>query len=46
MLRPAPHLSKKLTRPLPTKDDGVLRTVKDARTYMMALAKHRETSAQ
>jgi hypothetical protein len=46
MLRPAPYLSKKLTRPLPTKDGGVLRTVKDARTYMMALSKHRKTSAQ
>jgi hypothetical protein len=46
MLRPAPYLSQKLTRPLHTKDGGVLRTVKDARTYMMALSKHRETSAQ
>jgi putative transposase len=46
MLRPDPYLSKKLTRPLPTKDGGVLRTVKDARTYMMALSKHREASAQ
>ena len=40
MLRPAPYLSKKLSRPLPTKDGGVLRTVKDARIYMMALSKH------
>jgi hypothetical protein len=42
MLRLA-YLSKKLTRPLPTKDGGVLRTVKDARTYMLALPDHRET---
>ena len=46
MLRAAPYLSQKLTRPLRTKDRGVLRTVKDAPTYMMALSKHRETSAQ
>jgi hypothetical protein len=31
---------------LPTKDDGVLRTVKDARTYMLALSKDREQRAQ
>ena len=33
-------------RPLPTKDGGTLRTVLDARAYMLALPKHRETSAQ
>jgi signal transduction histidine kinase len=41
MLRP-PYLSKKLTRPLPTKDGGKLRTVADARTYMLGLSKQRE----
>jgi hypothetical protein len=46
MLRPAPYLSKKLTHPLPTKDGGVPCTVKDARTYMMALSKHRERQAR
>lgn len=46
MLRPAPYLSKKLTRPLPTKDGGVLRTVKDARTYMLGLSKDRELRQQ
>jgi hypothetical protein len=45
MLRPA-YLSQKLVRPLPTKDGGTLRTVKDARSYMLALSKHRQTSAQ
>jgi hypothetical protein len=43
VLRPA-YPSKKLTRPLPTKDGGTLRTVKDA--YMLALSKQRETRAQ
>ena len=46
MLRPAPYLSRKLTRPLPTKDGGTLRTVLDARTYMLALSKDRERRAQ
>jgi hypothetical protein len=45
MLRPA-YLSKKLPRPLPTKDDGTLRTVLDARTYMLALPKARELRTQ
>jgi hypothetical protein len=31
---------------LPTKDGGTLRTVLDARTYMLALPKRRETTAQ
>jgi hypothetical protein len=35
-------LSRKLTRPLPTKDGGTLRTVLDARTYMLRLSKGRE----
>jgi hypothetical protein len=33
-------------RPLPTKDGGTLRTVLDARTYMLALSKNRERRAQ
>ena len=40
MLRPA-NLSQKLA-PLPTKDGGVLRTIGDARAYMLALSKERE----
>jgi tripartite-type tricarboxylate transporter receptor subunit TctC len=40
------YLSRKLTRPLPTKDGGVLRTVLDARTYMLALSKDREQNAR
>jgi len=40
------YLSQKLTRPLPTKDGGTLRTVLDARTYMLALPQRRETTAQ
>jgi hypothetical protein len=46
MLRPAYPLSQKLTRPLPTKDGGTLHTVRDARTYMLALWKQRETAAR
>ena len=46
MLRLPAYLSQKLTRPLVTKDGGTLRTVLDARSYMLALPKHRETSAQ
>jgi hypothetical protein len=46
MLRPAPYLSKKLTRPLATKDGGTLRTVLDARTYMLVLSEDREHRAQ
>ena len=46
MLRPAPYLTQKLTRPISTKDGGTLRTVLDARTYMLALSKDREHRAQ
>ena len=46
MLRPAPYLPRKLTRPIRTKDSGALRTVLDARTYMLALSKDREHRAQ
>jgi len=40
------YLSQKLTRPLVTKGGGTLCTVLDARTYMLALPKRRETAAQ
>jgi hypothetical protein len=36
MLPPA-YLAKKLTQPLPTKGGGVLRTIADARAYMVAM---------
>jgi hypothetical protein len=36
------YLSQSLRRPLPTKDDGVLRTVADAAGYMMALSTDRQ----
>ena len=36
------YLSQSLRRPLPTKDDGILRTVADAASYMMALSKDRQ----
>jgi hypothetical protein len=45
LLRPA-YLSQKLHRPLPTKDGGTLRTVLDARTYMLRLSKDRERNAR
>jgi len=45
--RPCPRtLSQKLTRPLVTKDGSTLRMVLDARAYMLALPKRRETAAQ
>ncbi len=46
MLRPAPYLSQKLTRPIHTKDGGTLRTVLDARTYMLGLSADREMRQQ
>jgi hypothetical protein len=46
MLRPAPYLTRKLARPIPTKDGGTLRTVLDARTYMVGLSKARELRTQ
>jgi hypothetical protein len=46
MLRPASYLTQKLTQPLVTKDGGTLRTVLDARAYMLALSKDREHRAQ
>src|SRR5215510_5050457 len=41
-----PYLSRKLTRPLVTKDGGTLRTVLDARAYVLRLSKDRERSAR
>ena len=35
------YLAANLTRPIPTKDRGVLRTVADAHDYMLALPKYR-----
>jgi hypothetical protein len=46
MLRPAPYLSQKLDRPLPTKDGGTLRTVAEARAYMLGLSKARELNTR
>jgi hypothetical protein len=40
-LRPA-YLTKKLSYPLPTKDSSVLRTIRDAGDYLLALPPHRE----
>ena len=39
--RPA-YLSQKPTRPVPTKQGGLLRTIAEARDYMLALPDHRE----
>ena len=36
------YLSQSLRRPLPTKDDGILRTIADATSYMMALSQDRQ----
>ncbi len=41
MLPPA-YLSKKLIPPLPTKDGGMLRTIREACEYMAAIGKQRE----
>ncbi len=40
MLRPA-YLSQKLAGPLPTKDGGTLRTIRDAREYIASIGKER-----
>jgi hypothetical protein len=45
MLPPA-YLAKKLTQPLPTKDGGVLRTIADARAYMVAMPAERDGCAR
>jgi hypothetical protein len=43
---PSEYLSERLTPyPLPTKDGGVLRTVGDARAYILALPKTRMARA-
>ena len=41
MLRPA-YLSQRLAQPLPTKDGGTLRTIREACDYMTATDKQRE----
>ena len=45
MLRPA-YLSRKLDQPLPTKDGGTLRTIRDACDYMTDMDKKRELRSQ
>jgi hypothetical protein len=40
-LRPA-YFSQKLDQPLPTKDGGTLRTIRDACDYMTGMGKKRE----
>jgi hypothetical protein len=44
--RPSAYLGQKLTRPLLTTDRGTLRTVRDARDYMISLLKRRELRGQ
>jgi hypothetical protein len=41
MLRPA-YLSQRPAQPLPTKDGGTLRTIREACDYMTAMDKQRE----
>jgi hypothetical protein len=41
LLRPD-YLSQKLDQPLPTKDGGTLRTIRDACDYMTGMGKQRE----
>jgi hypothetical protein len=45
MLRPA-YLSQKLDRPLPTKDGGTLRTIREACDYMTGMGKKRQRAAK
>jgi hypothetical protein len=46
VILPTEYLSERLTpHPLPTKDGGVLRTVGDARTYILTLPKTRKSRA-
>ena len=46
VILPPEYLSERLTPyPLPTKDGGVLRTVEDARTYILTLSKARKSRA-
>ena len=44
--RPPAYLAKKLARPLRTTDGRTLRTVLDARAYMVSLLKRRELRGQ
>ena len=39
---PPAYLSKKLIQPVPTKDGGTLRTIREAWEYMAAISKERE----
>ena len=39
-------VSQKLTRPMPTKDGGTMRTIRDAREYMLALPERRALRQQ
>jgi hypothetical protein len=41
LLRPA-YLCQKLDRPVPTKDGGMLRTIREACAYMTSMDKKRE----
>jgi hypothetical protein len=43
LLRPA-YLSQALDRPLPTKDGGTLRTIRDACDYMTGMGKKRRAA--
>jgi hypothetical protein len=45
MLRPA-YLSQKPDHPLPTKDGGTLRTIREAVDYMTGMGKKRELRSQ
>ena len=40
------YLSQKLDQPLPTKDGGTLRTIRDACDYMTGIGKRRELRSQ
>ena len=40
------YLSQKLDQPLPTKDGGTLRTIRDACDYMTSMGKQRELRSQ
>ena len=45
LLRPQ-YLSQKLDQPLPTKDGGTLRTIREAVEYMTGMGKKRELRSQ
>jgi hypothetical protein len=46
MLRPVAYLSKKVIRPIPTKDGATLRTILDARAFMLTFPEARQLRAQ